>query len=260
MNAPRCGARSASFGRARRRAPTSSRRSPPRSTAAARWSGSRSPSSATAATRARTLRWPSCATTFSRHDRRGAGCDRRRDRLHRRLEGLHRRAEGHEPLVFAFVLTAPSAAALHLPLDRDPAEGDPAQPAVGRGGLRDPRVDLPERAPGELPGYHSDGSITSWMPLFLFVVLFGLSMDYHVFILTRIREGFDSGLKTEDAVSHGIKSTAGGGHERGGGDDRGLRGLRDALPGDLQGARNGPRNRGADRIRDPSGLSSCRRR
>jgi putative drug exporter of the RND superfamily len=47
------------------------------------------------------------------------------------------------------------------------------------------------------------------MPLFLFVVLFGLSMDYHVFILTRIREAFDSGRPTEDAVTHGIKSTAG---------------------------------------------------
>jgi RND superfamily putative drug exporter len=47
------------------------------------------------------------------------------------------------------------------------------------------------------------------MPLFLFVVLFGLSMDYHVFILTRIREAFDHGRSTEDAVSHGIKSTAG---------------------------------------------------
>jgi uncharacterized membrane protein YdfJ with MMPL/SSD domain len=47
------------------------------------------------------------------------------------------------------------------------------------------------------------------MPLFLFVVLFGLSMDYHVFILTRIREGFDSGMRTEEAVSHGIKTTAG---------------------------------------------------
>ncbi len=58
-------------------------------------------------------------------------------------------------------------------------------------------------------GFHSDGSIVSWMPLFLFVVLFGLSMDYHVFILTRIREGFDSGMKTEEAVSHGIKTTAG---------------------------------------------------
>ena len=58
-------------------------------------------------------------------------------------------------------------------------------------------------------GFHSDGSITSWMPLFLFVVLFGLSMDYHVFILTRIRETYDSGVRTEEAVSHGIKSTAG---------------------------------------------------
>jgi RND superfamily putative drug exporter len=41
------------------------------------------------------------------------------------------------------------------------------------------------------------------------VILFGLSMDYHVFILTRIREAFDSGMSTEDAVAHGIKSTAG---------------------------------------------------
>jgi hypothetical protein len=45
--------------------------------------------------------------------------------------------------------------------------------------------------------------------MFLFVVLFGLSMDYHVFILSRIREAFDRGMKTEDAVAHGIKSTAG---------------------------------------------------
>ena len=58
-------------------------------------------------------------------------------------------------------------------------------------------------------GFKSNGAIVSWMPLFLFVVLFGLSMDYHVFILTRIREAFDRGRPTEDAVSHGIKSTAG---------------------------------------------------
>jgi uncharacterized membrane protein YdfJ with MMPL/SSD domain len=57
--------------------------------------------------------------------------------------------------------------------------------------------------------FKSTGSITSWMPLFLFVVLFGLSMDYHVFILSRIREAFDRGSSTEDAVAHGIKSTAG---------------------------------------------------
>ena len=47
------------------------------------------------------------------------------------------------------------------------------------------------------------------MPLFLFVVLFGLSMDYHVFILTRIREAYDRGRPTEEAVTHGIKTTAG---------------------------------------------------
>ena len=45
--------------------------------------------------------------------------------------------------------------------------------------------------------------------MFMFVILFGLSMDYHVFILSRIREAYDRGLSTDDAISHGIKSTAG---------------------------------------------------
>ena len=43
----------------------------------------------------------------------------------------------------------------------------------------------------------------------MFVILFGLSMDYHVFILSRVREAFDRGMSTEDAVAHGIKTTAG---------------------------------------------------
>jgi anti-anti-sigma factor len=60
-----------------------------------------------------------------------------------------------------------------------------------------------------LLGYKSIGGITSWLPLFLFVVLFGLSMDYHVLILTRVREAYDRGLATEHAVSKGIKATAG---------------------------------------------------
>jgi RND superfamily putative drug exporter len=60
-----------------------------------------------------------------------------------------------------------------------------------------------------LLGFHSNGHIATWLPLFLFVILFGLSMDYHVFILSRIREAFDRGMSTEDAVAHGIKSTAG---------------------------------------------------
>jgi uncharacterized membrane protein YdfJ with MMPL/SSD domain len=61
----------------------------------------------------------------------------------------------------------------------------------------------------KLLGFESTGAIEPWLPLFLFVILFGLSMDYHVFILSRVREAFDRGMSTEEAVSHGIKSTAG---------------------------------------------------
>lgn len=61
----------------------------------------------------------------------------------------------------------------------------------------------------ELLNFESSGSITNWVPLFLFVILFGLSMDYHVFVLSRIREGHDRGWPTKLAVSRGIRSTAG---------------------------------------------------
>src|SRR5206468_2232892 len=60
-----------------------------------------------------------------------------------------------------------------------------------------------------LLGFKSDGAIISWLPLFLCVVLFGLSMDYHVFILSRVREAVDRGMPTDDAVRHGITVTAG---------------------------------------------------
>jgi RND superfamily putative drug exporter len=60
-----------------------------------------------------------------------------------------------------------------------------------------------------LLGFKSSGAITPWLPMFMFVLLFGLSMDYHVFILSRIREAFDRGMRTEDAVAYGIKTTAG---------------------------------------------------
>jgi uncharacterized membrane protein YdfJ with MMPL/SSD domain len=56
--------------------------------------------------------------------------------------------------------------------------------------------------------FHSNGAIASWLPLFLFAVLFGLSMDYHVFILSRVKELVDGGMSTEEAVSVGIKRTA----------------------------------------------------
>jgi uncharacterized membrane protein YdfJ with MMPL/SSD domain len=61
----------------------------------------------------------------------------------------------------------------------------------------------------KLLGFESNGGIASWLPLFLFVILFGLSMDYHVFILSRIREAYQRGMSTEKAVAHGIKTTAG---------------------------------------------------
>ncbi len=60
-----------------------------------------------------------------------------------------------------------------------------------------------------LLGFESNGGITAWLPMFLFVILFGLSMDYHVFILSRVREAYDRGLSNEEAVAHGIKSSAG---------------------------------------------------
>jgi uncharacterized membrane protein YdfJ with MMPL/SSD domain len=58
-------------------------------------------------------------------------------------------------------------------------------------------------------GFRSNGTIVAWLPLFLFVVLFGLSMDYHVFILSHVREAVDRGQSTDAAVGHSIGTTAG---------------------------------------------------
>jgi uncharacterized membrane protein YdfJ with MMPL/SSD domain len=60
-----------------------------------------------------------------------------------------------------------------------------------------------------LLNFQKTGGIAFWLPIFMFVILFGLSMDYHVFILSRVREAYDRGLTTERAVEHGIKTTAG---------------------------------------------------
>ncbi|SFO22682.1 putative drug exporter of the RND superfamily [Actinomadura madurae] len=60
-----------------------------------------------------------------------------------------------------------------------------------------------------LVGTKGAGALESWIPLFVFVVLFGLSMDYHVFVVSRIREAYDRGLDTTRAVREGIGATAG---------------------------------------------------
>ncbi len=58
-------------------------------------------------------------------------------------------------------------------------------------------------------GFKSMDAVVSWLPLFLFVVLFGLSMDYHVFVVSRIREAVRQGMSTREAVAHGITGSAG---------------------------------------------------
>jgi RND superfamily putative drug exporter len=57
--------------------------------------------------------------------------------------------------------------------------------------------------------FQSVGGIAPVIPLFLFVILFGLSMDYHVFILSRVREAVNRGMGNDEAVAHGLRSTAG---------------------------------------------------
>jgi RND superfamily putative drug exporter len=56
--------------------------------------------------------------------------------------------------------------------------------------------------------FKANGTVVSWLPLFLFVILFGLSMDYHVFVLSRVREGVDHGLTTDQALRVSIAATA----------------------------------------------------
>ena len=60
-----------------------------------------------------------------------------------------------------------------------------------------------------LLGFEFTGGIDPFLPILLFVILFGLSMDYHVFILSRVREAYDGGMSTDEAIAHGIKTTAG---------------------------------------------------
>jgi uncharacterized membrane protein YdfJ with MMPL/SSD domain len=61
---------------------------------------------------------------------------------------------------------------------------------------------------GRLLCFQSGGGVAPWVALFWFVILFGLSMDYHVLILSRVRESYESGMRTDDAVAHGIRATA----------------------------------------------------
>ena len=61
----------------------------------------------------------------------------------------------------------------------------------------------------DLLGFRSNGGVVAWLPLILFVILFGLSMDYHVFVVSRIREAAQQGVPIRQAVARGITSSAG---------------------------------------------------
>ena len=96
-----------------------------------------------------------------------------------------------------------------LPLHRGPAEGRGDELAVGRRRLRSGGAGLPARASGaRLFGFQEVPVIESWIPLFLFAILFGLSMDYHVFLLSRIKERYDQTGDNSGSVLYGLHATA----------------------------------------------------
>ena len=85
-----------------------------------------------------------------------------------------------------------------------------AQPAVGRRGVRLAGAGLPARLRADgCSACRTSGFIVDWLPLFLFVILFGLSMDYHVFVVSRIREAHALGEPTRAAVARGVTASAG---------------------------------------------------
>ena len=99
-------------------------------------------------------------------------------------------------------------AAAGVPLGGAPDQGRVHEPAVGRGDLRRAGAVLPaRRADTTLLGLKRSPQIEGWIPIFLFAVLFGLSMDYEVFLLTRMREEWDATHDNEHAVAYGLEHT-----------------------------------------------------
>ena len=155
--------------------------------------------------------WPRSGTCARRRSRRpsaastctsSSGATRPTRRLHRRDERL---AADRVRLRARPELRAADGG---VPLDRDRGHFDRAEPALGWGRLRAPRARLPPRNRERAARLPAIDAIEAWVPLFLFSVLFGLSMDYQVFLLSRIKERYDQTGSTTDAVVHGVSSTA----------------------------------------------------
>ena len=81
--------------------------------------------------------------------------------------------------------------------------------ALGGRGLRADDAGVPARLGESLLDFTSPGFVIDWIPLFVLVVLVGLSMDYHVFVVSRIREHVERGLPARLAVQRGVSETAG---------------------------------------------------
>ena len=114
------------------------------------------------------------------------------------------------PCVIAFVLAADVRPAHgRLPLGRRRGNApcsSTCSRSAPRTGCSSPSSSTASGA--ELLGFQQTDAIEAWVPLFLFSVLFGLSMDYQVFLLSRIRERYDQTRDTTDAVTFGVASTA----------------------------------------------------
>ena len=159
-----------------------------------------------------------------RGDRRGARAsdgDRRRDlRGHRRRGARRRHDVGEHRLLRlrdrpgAVGDRARAAADVRLPdgrlpLGRRRRDRRPPEPALGRARRTGcSSLVFQEGIGADLLGFQTTDAIEAWVPLFLFSVLFGLSMDYQVFLLSRIRERYDETRDTTDAVTFGVASTA----------------------------------------------------
>ena len=106
-------------------------------------------------------------------------------------------------------------------------------------------------------GFTSVGGITPWLPLFLFVVLFGLSMDYHVFVLSKVRELVDRGMHDRAGGRRGHQEHRRRHHQRRRGHGRHVRGVRHGLRPADEAARRRPRRRDPDRRHDrPRGAAA----
>ena len=139
----------------------------------------------------------------------------------------------------------------------DRADLDRAEPGFGRGGLRDPDAGLPARLGRQALDFTSPGFVIDWIPLFVMVVLVGLSMDYHVFVISRIREHVQDGLPTRLAVAARDPRHRRRRHQCGRRDGLGVRDLRD--PVDDGDEDDGRRPLGRDphrRDRHPAGDAS----